>query len=79
MARYTKADTTETFRVKISESGVRTDGTDWGFTRYRGPYGTLAAARGIRTHELNTRSRWRPKDTLEVVIERSTVAWEIVE
>lgn len=40
-----------------------------------GPYGTLAAARGVRTREL----RWCHFEGSVFTIERAPVVWEVVE
>ena len=63
MSRSTRTDFRESFRLVLTHS--------WG-THYKGPYQTLAAAKG----QLTSETRYSPK--VEGHIERMTGDWEKV-
>lgn len=49
------------------------------WTKYRGPYSTLAAARGVATHERKNNERWHKDQNIKIWIEQTPAGWERIE
>lgn len=79
MARNMGEQYDEAFRVVISKSGQRNDGSDYGWDSYYGPYATLGAAKGQMTRELYDARRYiELGGVVEGWIEKSSAKWERV-
>ena len=80
MARSMGQQYNEAFRIGIRKSGVREDGSEYGWDLYYGPYATLGAAKGMLTRELRYERRFvELGGVVEGWIEKSSAAWERVE
>ena len=62
-----------------SERAFRVVETAPTWTKYRGPYSTLAAARGVATHERKNNERWHKDQNIVITIEQTPTGWERIE
>lgn len=78
MPRYTTRENGDLYRVTVTRR-YRWDGIEERtFTETYGPYHSLAVAKGVGTRE--SQQRWyRPEDTFEVLIEKASTVWEVVD